>query len=176
MVSQLNRWIVREYAEFLQGQDGVVVLGMHGLTVEEAQDLRRRVRNSGARLQVVRRRLARQVFREIGIELDEEVFNGPCALLVGDTDQAISATKAIEEMWRKAADRKIEYRGAFFDGSVLGPAEAARIPTMPDKQTMRAMLCSAILGPARMLATALREVPASTARVLQARADQEDQA
>ena len=58
----------------------------------------------------------------------------------------------------------------------MGAAEAAAIPSMPDKDTVRAMILSAMSAPARMLATVVREIPASTARVISARADQEDAA
>ena len=50
MVSYINEWIVREYSELVKDQDGVVLLGVEALTVEEAQTLRNDVRESGAQL------------------------------------------------------------------------------------------------------------------------------
>ncbi|MBC8329799.1 MAG: hypothetical protein H8E31_13750 [Planctomycetes bacterium] len=58
----------------------------------------------------------------------------------------------------------------------MGAAAAPLTPSVPARQTRRGMICCAIIGPARRLATVLNEPPASTARCLQARADQEDAA
>jgi len=174
MVSTLNQWMVGEYSGLLQEGGGLVVLCMEGLTVQEAENIRDSVRETGARLRVIKNRLARVALESAGIPLEGVVFQGACGMLVGDPEATLAATKAIEEFSKKGKERKITYRGAWFDGTVMDAAQAALIAAMPDRQTLRGMICSAILGPARMLATAVREVPASTARCLQARADQEE--
>jgi large subunit ribosomal protein L10 len=178
MVSYINEWIVREYSELVKDQDGVVLLGVESLTVEEAQTLRNDVRETGAELVLGKKRLVRVALREVGIELDEEAWGaGSAALLVGDAESTISAAKAIEKIYKKAKDdRKVTYRGAYFDGTVMSAKEAASIAGMPDRQTLRAMMVGAIAGPARMLATVLNEVGASTARCVNARVDQGDAA
>lgn len=178
MVSTINKWIVQEYCEAVKDQDGVVLLSMEGLTVEEAQGLRNNVRASGANLVLGKKRLVKVALAESGIEFDDSAWDmGNCAVLVGDAESTIGAAKAIEAFCKpQKKERKVNYRGAYFDGSIMPAAEAANIAGMPDKNTLRAMMCGAINGPARQLATLLKEVGASTARCLQARADQEDAA
>ncbi len=172
MPSMLNQWLVREYADLVRDKDGVVLLELDALTVDESQAIRRAVREQGAELRVTKNRLARVAFEEAGVPLGIEAFHGTCALLVGDTEAAIGAAKAIEEILKKMPERKIRYRAAWFDGDVMDEAAASNIPKMPDRQTLRAMMAQALAGPARKLATVLNEVGASTARALQARADQ----
>ncbi len=177
MVSNLNKWMVGEYSGLLKGEEGgVVVLCMERLTVKEAETVRNSVRETGARLRVIKNRLARVALKEAGIPLEGDVFQGSCGMLVGELEATIAATKAIEAFSKKSKERKITYCGAWFDGTVMDSAQAARIAAIPDRHTLRGMICSAIIGPARMLATVVREVPASTARCLQARADQEEAA
>lgn len=178
MVSYINEWIVREYSDLVKDQDGVVLLGVESLTVEEAQSLRNDVRETGAQIVIGKKRLVRVALNDVGIELDDEAWGaGSTALLVGDTEATISAAKAIEKIYKKAKDdRKVTYRGAYFDGSVMNAKEAASIAAMPDRQTLRAMMCGVISAPARKLATVLNEVGASTARCVQARVDQGDAA
>ena len=142
----------------------------------EATALRREIGPTGAGLCLAKKTLAQVAIRDAGIPLDLTQAAGTCALLVGSPEATIAAAKAVERLWQKAKERKVTYRGAFFDGSAMSAAEAARIHEMPDKNTLRAMMCGAILGPARMLAVALREVPAANARALQARADKEQPA
>lgn len=179
MVSMINEWIVNEYKDFVRDQNGVVLLSIEALTVEEAQNLRNEVRSSGAKLLLGKKRLVQVALKDVGIELPESAWDtGSTALLVGDTESAINAAKAIENIYKKVKpeDRKIGYRAAFFDGSVMDAQEAATIAKMPDRQTLRGMMVGVLSAPARKLATVLNEVGASTARCLQARADQEDAA
>lgn len=179
MVSTLNKWIVREYTELVKDADGVVLLSIDGLTVEEAQNMRNNVRTTGADLVFGKRRLVRVALREAGINLDDSAWeSGNVALLVGNAEATIGAAKAIKDTFKKVKpdQLKIQYRGAMFDGSVMNATEAAGISGMPDRDTLRAMMCSALVGPARQIATLLKEVGASTARALQARADQEEAA
>ncbi|MCH2101061.1 MAG: 50S ribosomal protein L10 [Planctomycetes bacterium] len=179
MVSYINEWIVREYSELVKDQDGVVLLGVESLTVEEAQTLRNDVRETGAQLVLGKKRLVRVALREVGIELEEGAWSeGSTVLLVGDTESAISAAKTIEKIYKGAEgdDRKVTYRGAYFDGTVMNAKEAASIAGMPDRQTLRAMMAGVLSAPARKLATVLNEVGASTTRCVQARVDQGDAA
>jgi len=177
MVSTINTWMVRDYAGLVDGSEGIALLGMESLTVEESQALRTAVREAGAELRVTKNRLARVALREAGVEIDtKESWAGTCALLVGDTEATISAAKAIDKVWRKAEPKKVTWRAAMLDGAAMGADEAARISDMPDKQTLRGMLCGTILAPARNIASLLSEVPASTARAIKARADQGDAA
>lgn len=176
MPSKINEWMVREYVSLLKDREGVVVLGFEALSVDQASKLRNEVRSTGAELCVAKNRLANVALREAGIPLEAGVLGGTCAMLLGSTESTISAAKAIEKLWAAEKVRKIHYRGAYLDGAPMNAAEAALIAAMPDKNTVRAMLCGAIIGPARMLATVLAEVPASQARALQARADQEQAA
>ena len=177
MVSQLNEWMVSEYAELLRDKEGVLVFDMHGLSVEEAQNLRNSIREAGADFCLTKKRLVKVAFAEVGLEMADEVFGyGDLAVLAGDTESTISAAKAIDAAFKKDEAKRITVRGAFFDGSIMSAEEAAGIAGMPDKQTLRRMLCGALVGPARSLASLLNEVPASTARAVQARADQGDAA
>lgn len=175
MPSRINELIVEEYAGLLEKRDGVVLFDIGTLTVQEAQQLRNKVRASGARFRITKSRLAKVALKQAQVPIPGEAFSGTCALLVGDAEATVKATKAIEELWKKAPQKKLQYRAAWFDGSLMSGAEAARIAGLPDKQTLRAMLCGVLLAPARQLATVLNELPTSSARALRARAEQSGQ-
>jgi large subunit ribosomal protein L10 len=180
MVSTINKWIVDEYTSLVKEKEGLVLLDMQGLTVEQVQNLRGEIRQSGAELLFGKKRLVRVALNAAGIEFDDTAWGaGNCALLVGDAEATIVATKAVENACKqvdKKAERPVHYRAALLDGALMGAAEAATIAAMPDRQTLRAMMCGAIMGPGRQLATILNEVGASTARVIKARSEQEDAA
>jgi len=176
MVSTINEWMAGGYRKEFEDREGLVLLSLGSLSVEETQALRTSIREAGADLRVTKKRLAKVALKEIGIEFDDKAWSGMCGMLVGSTEATIGAAKAIEDLWKKAPERKVNYQAAMLDGSLMTAEEASRIADMPDKNTLRAMMCGALLGSARQLATLLREVPASTARVMQARADQGESA
>ena len=174
MVSTLNKWIVSDYRELVKEREGVVLVGLDRVSVEEAQEIRLAISDAGAEFRLAKNRLAKVALKEEGIPISDEAFEGTCALLVGDTEATIVAAKAIEGFWKsRKVESKTTFRAAFMDGAAMTAEEAARIPAMPDRQTLRGMMCGALSGPARMLATLASQVPASLARGLQARADQE---
>ncbi|MDA1112814.1 MAG: 50S ribosomal protein L10 [Planctomycetota bacterium] len=176
MVSTINQWMASGYQKQFTDREGLVLLSLESLTVEEAQALRISIRAAGAELRVTKSRLAKVALKEIGVEFDDSSWGGMCGMMVGSTEATIGAAKAIEELWGKNKERKVTYRGAVLDGSRMTAAESSGIAKMHDKDTLRAMMCGALTGSARQLATLLREVPASTARVLQARAEQGESA
>lgn len=175
MVSTLNQVIVAELERAIGADDAVIVLGFHGVSVSDAEDLRDSIRETGARLHQVKNRLARVAFAERQIPIDSSCFLGMNLLLVGETEQTIQASKAIDALTKEMSGT-ITFKAAWFDGDALDAAGAQAIVSMPDRPTLQAMLCGALIGPGRQLATILREVPASLARVIQARVDGEEAA
>ncbi|MBC8370577.1 MAG: 50S ribosomal protein L10 [Planctomycetes bacterium] len=172
MVSTLNEWMVGTYGEQFSGNEGMVLLSIENLTVEESQELRTKVREAGAQLRVTKNRLAKVALQQAGIEFSDDAWSGMCGIMVGDTESTINATKAIEVLWKKAEVRKVNYRAAVLDGSQMSASEAASIASMEDKDTLRGKICGTIMGSPRQLAAIFSEVPTSLARVIQARVDQ----
>jgi large subunit ribosomal protein L10 len=176
MVSNLNEWMVGTYGAEFSGKEGLVLLSIENLTVEESQELRSKVRESGAQLRVTKSRLAKVALKQAGIEFEEEAWSGMCGILVGDTESTINAAKGIEVLWKKADVRKVNYRAAVLDGATMSAGEAASIAGMADKDTLRGQICGTIMGTPRQLASIFNEVPTSLARAIQARVDQGESA
>mgnify|MGYP000941309280 FL=1 len=82
MVSNLNEWMVGTYGAEFSGKEGLVLLSIENLTVEESQELRNKVRESGAQLRVTKNRLAKVALKQAGIEFDEDSWSVMCGILV----------------------------------------------------------------------------------------------
>ena len=121
MASVLNTWLAKEYIDLVGSQEGVVVLGLHGLTVEETQQVRNAIREAGASLRVVKNRIAKTALAEAGIGIDESAWDGSCAILVGDAEATLGASKAIRAMFKGDAAERLRFQGALLDGSLPGP-------------------------------------------------------
>jgi large subunit ribosomal protein L10 len=98
------------------------------------------------------------------------VLKGPTAIVYGgEGPNAIAKTLA---EWSKQ-DKTLVVKGAVADGEFYDAKGVAALAKMPDKNTLRAMLLTGVLGSARGLATVLAAPGAGLARVLQARIDKQ---
>ncbi len=151
-----------------------LVLSFDRLTVEQASELRDQFREAGINYQVVKSRLARQAM-QVAYDLDmSEAFRGKCGVVFAPEERAISAAKLVREATKKQKTPTVVVTGGVIEGeAVLG--EAARmIADMPDRDTVRGQLATAVSGPARGLATVVAAIAAGMARCVQARIDKDE--
>ncbi len=170
MPNLVNRLLSSEYDGVLGKSEGVIILTMGGIGVHELERLRGELAKEKVRLRMVRNSLLRRAMAERGFEATPAMLAGNIGVAVGTLEGTIHAAKVLTSPEVKKAG-KLQLRGAIFDGSLLGPADAVSLAGLPDKRTLRGMLVGCIQAPIRGLATILNALPSSTARVLQARAD-----
>jgi large subunit ribosomal protein L10 len=171
VAKELKRLLASQLLEAIRGEDGLVLVDLGPMTVEKNGELRRtlRARANGARLRIVHNRTARAAFREAGFpEKVASALEGPTAVAYGG-DGPTSIAKALVE-WSRT-DKAMVLKGAVAEGEYYDGKGVQALARLPDRQTLRAMICGAILGPARGIAAAVAAVPASVARASKARID-----
>ena len=84
------------------------------------------------------------------------------------------AEKAVDALVKKL--KKTAIKGGLLEGEVLDASQALALADLPDRDTLRAQMLGVISGPARGLACVINAVPAATARVIQAHADELEKA
>jgi large subunit ribosomal protein L10 len=176
MAKALKEMMVREYEEALDGEDSVLIVDFGNMTVETVQAFRRDLREKagGAIAQLVHNRTARQALSK-GLFSDDPavlagVLRGPSAIVYGG-DGAIPIAKVVREWRRKQKDMRL--KGGVAYGEVLGDEDLEHLADLPGVPQLRAMMLSAILGPARGIAGSLQAVYGGIARALKARIDKE---
>jgi large subunit ribosomal protein L10 len=176
MPNIVNKFLLNELEADFKSMGSCVVLNFDKLTVELTNEIRTELREAGVEYRVVKNRLAVKAFASIGLDLSE-AFSGKCGVITAEEEGAISAAKLVREFATKAR-RTLQTKkpplivtGGVIEGEAITGTAAANIADMPDKNTVRAMLASAIQGPSRGLAMCLDGLPASLARVLQAKID-----
>jgi len=173
MPNVINKMIVRELTGAVEGSDSMLICSFRGLSVAETEELRDSLAEHGVRLRMVRNRLARIAMKANEVEIPEDMFSGNVACVWGGPEEAIAAAKVLHKSpVRKQG--KVSLRGGIMEGNLLDAQEAQALADLPGRDELRAMMLSAISGPARGLVGVLAAVPASVARVLQARVDAGD--
>lgn len=171
MPNVVKQLVLAQYEASFAEAEGLLLVSMAGLTVEESEVLRGALHQSGAGLRLVKNSLAQRVLASKGYQFGDDVLAGNVAIAFGSAEATIAAAKIVSksELYKTG---KLALRAGVLEGNALGAADAKALASVPDKQALRAQLVGLIQAPLRGLAATLAGVPGGLARVLQARADQ----
>ena len=157
--------IVAEVAAAAARARALVAAEYRGLDMAELSDLRRRARDCGVCVRVVKNRLARRAFAGTGLECAGEDLRGP--LLFGFADEEPGAAARLFRDFGREHER-LELRFGVFDGALLDRAGLGRLASLPSREQALAMLLAAMRAPVEKLVRTQAEIPARLARTLAA--------
>ena len=146
--------ITKELESRLKDIDGIGVINPRGIDANKNHGLRRRLREKGMRMLVVKNTLAKRATGQGKLKGFDKLLDGPSAVIFGKVSVSVIARAMLEE---KKLDEKLELRGVFFDGEIYpgekGVESASKLPT---REEAIAGLVAALLGPGRKLAAAIK--------------------
>ncbi len=169
MPNAQNKETLAQIKEELGEVSALWVVDYRGLSVKEAQQLRREIRAAGAHLTVYKNTLMKLALEELEMPAMDDILAGPNAFVFADGDPA-AAAKAIKDF---AEDNEtLVVKGGVMDGNVYDAAQIEAIASLPSREQLLAQIAGAISGVARGLATAIDGVPSGLARALSQVAEQ----
>lgn len=145
----------------LAASQAVVVTHYRGLTVKQMEDLRVKMRESGASIRVVKNRLAKRAFEGTTFGGLESLMTGPTALAF--SSDPVAAAKVAYEFAK--GNEKLVILGGAMGEQVLSAAEVKALATLPSLDALRAKLLGLLQAPATRIATYTQEPAAKLARV-----------
>jgi len=154
MSKKVKNLITGELARKMKNMEGLAVLNPRGIDAIKNNQIRRRLRDSGARMTVVKNSLAKRA--AVGTKLVgfEKLLDGPSAIIYTDKSIATLARALIAE---KKADAKLEFRGIFFDGELyIGDKGLEQVSKLPTREEAVANLVGLLLSPGKRLAGAIK--------------------
>jgi large subunit ribosomal protein L10 len=140
-----------------------------GMTVDMLYDLRKKVKAGEGEVRVVKNRLAKIAAQGTAFEGLAANFRGPVALVLSYKDP-VAVAKAIVESVKD--ESPLSVKAGSLEGKALDMAGIKALSTLPDKQTLLSMLCSALQGPSRNFVNVLAQMPRGLVNVLVALRDQ----
>jgi large subunit ribosomal protein L10 len=154
MSKKVKSLIEKELAERFKDIDGVAVINPRGIAATHTNQLRRRLREKGVRMTVVKNTLVKRATSKGKLKGFESLLVGPSAIIYGKASISTVARLLLAE---KKLDEKIELRGMFFDGEVyLGDKGVEQVSKLPTREEAISSLVAIILSPGRNLAAALK--------------------
>lgn len=157
-------------AEVAQAQ-AIVLAEYRGLPVGNMTELRKRARNSGVYLRVLKNTLARRAVAETPFAGLTEKMVGPLAY--GISADPVAVAKVLHEFSRDNAE-KFVIRGGALPNVVMTPQQVADLAKMPSREQLLAMVLGTMQAPIAKLARTLNEVPGKFVRTLAAVREQKE--
>lgn len=168
MSKQLKRYLKEDVKKRLGSERSVIVLKLDKFSVERANDLRTKLRGEGARMTVVRNRVARLALAELDMKPAGEVVTGMSALAYGGTDGVMTVSRVVSEWTKKNKDAGVLILGGFVDGQKITSAQVEVLATLPNRQQLLSMIASAVAAPMQQIASQVNELLAGVARAVDA--------
>jgi large subunit ribosomal protein L10 len=164
MARELKRLMLREMEQTFHdvGQTGCVVVAYGSLSGEKAKQLRRRMREKGARLTVVKNSLFSLAMDHLGLTGISGLLDGPAAIV--RAEDPVAAAKAARDA--AAQYDSVKVRGGYAEGTLLDAAGVAKLADIPGRDGLLGMLAASVLSPARQLLSCVLAKPRELASCL----------
>ena len=156
---------VAEIESKIESNAGVYVVSYNGLTVLQAQELRKQLREAGAQMKVYKNNLVRIALENKEQPNLDEMLVGPLAYVFFE-EEPVSAAKVLKEFAKKSKG-VLEIKGGISDGQAVTAAEVDAIAELPSKDQLLGQIAGLINGFARDIAVCVNGVSSGLARTVQ---------
>lgn len=157
-------------AQKLEGAKALIFNDYRGLSVLQISEIRKALREKGARMHVQKNRLAKRAAEDKKYPADLVAhLSGPTAITYVAGDEAMPVLKTLFEFVKK--DYPLSVRAAFIENTVFNAEDAQRLSMLPSRDELLSMLMRTLNAPVQKLALTLNEIPTRVVRTLSAIAD-----
>ncbi|MGD0197751.1 MAG: 50S ribosomal protein L10 [Solirubrobacteraceae bacterium] len=144
--------VIDEIAANITGASAIFAVDYRGITVQQAADLRTRLRDADATLRVVKNSLTERAADKVGADQLKAMLAGPTALTFVRGDSA-AAAKSIADFARTT--QLLAFKGGLMGDTLLSPAEITTISRLPSRDVLYGQLVSLVANPISGLARTL---------------------
>ena len=139
----------------LEGITAVWAISYNGLTVKDAETLRRSVREAGAIMKVYKNTLMKRALADMDMVNMDAILEGPSAF-VFTTGDPVAAVKALKDFAK--TNPAIELKGGMMDGAFQDAAAAEAIAALPSRDQLLGQIAASLTAVASQLAIAIGEM------------------
>ena len=164
--------VVAEVSEVAGQAFSAVAAEYRGLTVEQMTNLRRKAREGGVYLRVVKNTLAKRAIQGTEFECMSEGLTGPLVLAFSQEDPG-GAARVVRDFAKE--HELLQIRFVSVAGEMLPAGEIDRLASLPTREQALAMLMAVMKAPVEKLVRTLNEVPGKLVRTVAAIRDQKQQ-
>ena len=128
----------------LGGSTSLLILDLKGLDAVSEYAFRRDLRAKKIHVRVLKNKLARRVFTDMGVSGLDKFLEGPSVAVWGG-DGVAELAKAVSAQVKTL--KKPEIKGGAVDGVIIGPGQIEEITKLPSREALIARVASLALAP-----------------------------
>ena len=164
--------MIADVSAQLAKAQAVIVAEYRGLDVSSMTELRRKARQSGVYLRVLKNTFVRRAIAGTPFEKLSDQMVGP--LIYGVSQDPVAVAKVLQD-FAKANERLVIRAGAL-PNSIIDANAIKALAALPSREELLAKLLGTMQAPTVKFVQTLNEVPTSFVRALAAVRDQREQA
>ena len=159
---------VNNMKDELMNSSSIVVAHYSGLSVLETDDLRKEMRNNGAKFRITKNRLTKLALVETHFKDIADLFTGPTAIAY--SSDPVAPAKVAVNFEKKSKNFKII--GGGYDGEKIDIDKINFLATLPSLDETRGQMIGLIMAPAQKIASVIKEPGGQLARLMSSRSKQ----
>ncbi len=147
--------VIDEIKEKFEKAQGAVVIDYMGITVEEADAMRRKLREANVDYTVYKNTLAKRAIQGTDFEPLAEVLEGPSAFAFSYEDATAPArvlNDAIKEF------KKMEFKGGFVEGEYYDKDAIVQVASIPSRDVLISKFMGSIQSPIANFARVVSQI------------------
>ncbi|MFX3624927.1 MAG: 50S ribosomal protein L10 [Ectobacillus sp.] len=152
---EAKKQVVTEIADKFRASKSTIVVDYRGLTVAEATELRKQLREAGIEFKVYKNTLTRRAAEEANVADLNEYLTGPNAIAFSNED-VVAPAKVLNDFAKK--HEALEIKAGVIEGKLVSVDEVKAIAELPSREGLLSMLLSVLQAPIRNLALAAKAV------------------
>jgi len=160
--------VVQGLHKRFQGSSSVILTKFARMTVAQATELRRMMRDVGGEFKVSKNTLFRLAAKDTQVEVIADRFVGQNAVVIAYED-SVAVAKALLEFIKQNAVLTVE--GGVLNGKSMAAEDIEALSRLPSREVLLAQLLSVMLGCHRGLVQVLSGVPRKFLYALEAISD-----
>ena len=151
-VLEAKKQQVEEIKAKIQSAKSIVLIDYMGLTVAQDTSFRKELRENGVDYGVLKNRLVKIAFNELGYTQFDEALNGPTAVAFSSTDAVAPAKYIVKNI---KALNKMKTKCGMVEGEFMDEAGLKQIAEIPSKDVLLAKMLGSMQSPISKLARCL---------------------
>ncbi len=148
-----------------------VLTDYRGLSSNDFNSLRKKLREKGSTIKVIKNRLAKIALKGTEWESMTQEFKGTTAIAVTDSDPTAPAKVLVDFLKGRET---FSIRGGSIKGRTISVKEIEALASMPSREELLGMLLGSMQAPARNWVSVLAQIPRRFVQVLAAVRDQKE--
>jgi len=159
---------VQNLKEDLSKSSSVIVAHYSGLSVNETDNIRKAMRDNGAKFKVTKNRLTKLALADTQYESISDLFNGPTAIAY--SSDPVAPSKVAVDFQKKFENFKII--GGSFEGKKIDETKINFLASLPSLDGIRGKLVGLISAPAQKITSVLQAPGIQLARLMTSRSEE----